>query len=168
MQVAKTNMDSAHILLAIDLGVRCGLALFEGTGRLLWYRSRNFGSAARMRKGIAGIIREAGPPSHVLLEGGGDLAEPWMREARHLGAETFSVAADVWRESLLLPRERNGTSIAKQQADGLARIVIEWSGAQRPTSLRHDAAEAILAGLWGVRKLGWLDEYPEELRRIHK
>jgi hypothetical protein len=47
----------------------------------------------------------------------------------------------------------------------LARRVIAWSEARRPTSLRHDAAEAILTGLWGVLEVGWLDSLPEELGR---
>jgi len=47
----------------------------------------------------------------------------------------------------------------------MARRVILWSGVQKPTSLRHDAAEAILAGLWGVIDVGWLESLPLELRR---
>ena len=46
----------------------------------------------------------------------------------------------------------------------LARRVIEWSNAPRPTSLRHDAAEAILIGLWGVLQAGQLPRLPTELR----
>ena len=46
----------------------------------------------------------------------------------------------------------------------LARQVIEWSGARRPTSLRHDAAEAILVGLWAVLQEGWLDHSPIPVR----
>ena len=158
--------EHGRSLLAIDLGVRFGLALYDGDGRLLSYRSHNFGSVARMRRGIPGILRNAGPPTHLLLEGGGELAEPWIKEADRLGMKTMSVAADRWRESLLFPRERNGAAMAKHQADGLARLLIEWSGAPRPTSLRHDAAEAILAGLWAVRELGWLAEYPHRLKRL--
>ena len=45
-----------------------------------------------------------------------------------------------------------------------ARRIIEWSGAPRPTSLRHDAAEAVLIGFWGVLEVGWLDAVPPELR----
>jgi hypothetical protein len=41
--------------------------------------------------------------------------------------------------------------------------VIEWSGAARPTSLRHDAAEAILIGLWGLLEAGWMGRLPDEL-----
>ena len=38
-------------------------------------------------------------------------------------------------------------------------------GAAHPTSLRHDAAEAILIGLWGVLEVGWLDE-PSEVAYV--
>jgi len=31
---------------------------------------------------------------------------------------------------------------------------------RRPTSLRHDAAEAVLIGLWGVVAVGLLPGYP--------
>ena len=54
---------------------------------------------------------------------------------------------------------------AKQTADELARRVINWSEAPRPTSLRHDAAEAILVGLWGALEVGWLERAPTEVRR---
>jgi hypothetical protein len=40
---------------------------------------------------------------------------------------------------------------------------VEWSDAPRPTSLRHDAAEAILIGLWGVIRVGWLTTVPTSL-----
>ena len=42
--------------------------------------------------------------------------------------------------------------------------MIEWSGAPRPTSLRHDAAEAILIGLWAALEAGWLADVPETVR----
>jgi hypothetical protein len=47
----------------------------------------------------------------------------------------------------------------------LARRVIDWSAAPRPTSLRHDAAEAILVGFWGALHVGLLAHVPPELRR---
>ncbi len=42
--------NGMQTLLAVDLGVRTGLALYGGDGRLLRYRSQNFGSAARLRQ----------------------------------------------------------------------------------------------------------------------
>ena len=66
---------------------------------------------------------------------------------------------------MLLPRERYDRMRLKEKAEALARTVIDWSDAPRPTSLRHDAAEAILIGLWGVLEVGWLEELPGALRR---
>lgn len=54
---------------------------------------------------------------------------------------------------------------AKKHAGELDLNVIIWSGAKKPTALRHDAAEAILIGLWGIIQMGWLQELPRELQR---
>jgi len=101
----------------------------------------------------------------LIVEGSGPLAEIWTREAERQQVAARQVRPEEWRETLLLPREQRTGIEAKQNADDLARRVIEWSGARRPTSLRHDAAEAILIGLWGVLKVGWLENLPAEVRR---
>lgn len=151
-------------LLAVDLGVRTGLALFGGDGRLRWYRSQNFGTRARLKRALPGLLAEVNP-KWVVLEGGGDLAALWTHAAETRGAAVLLVQAHDWRPRLLLPREQRNGEQAKAHADTMARRVIEWSGAARPTSLRHDAAEAILAGLWGMLEVGRLTALPEPLRR---
>lgn len=35
--------------------------------------------------------------------------------------------------------------------------------APKPTSLTHDAAEAIAVGLYGVLEIGWLPKLPREV-----
>ena len=148
-------------LLAVDLGLRTGLALFGGDGRLCWYRSQNLGNTARLRRAVPSLLRGDGaPPTHLLLEGSGQLAELWGRAAEKRGIEVRVISAETWRERLLYQRQQRSGKEAKRNADDLARRVIQWSGAPAPTSLRHDAAEAILAGLWGVLELGWLAELP--------
>lgn len=108
--------------------------------------------------GVMGLER-------VVVEGaGGGIAQPWLKESQRRGIALRQVNAGIWRERLLLPRDRRTGVAAKEQADVIARRVIAWSGATRPTSLRHDAAEAILIGLWGVLEAGWLAQLPEELR----
>ena len=47
----------------------------------------------------------------------------------------------------------------------MARAVITWSDLPAPTSLRHDAAEAILIGLYGVLEQGWLEDVPDAVAR---
>ena len=57
------------------------------------------------------------------------------------------------------------SGVAKRNAGELARRVIRGSGAAGPTSLRHDAAEAVLVGLWGVLQVGWLERLPRGFLR---
>lgn len=158
-----TGTDPAT-LLAVDLGVRTGMALYGGDGRLVWYRSKNYGSAAALRRGIQTLLNELPNLEHLVLEGGGNLAKIWLAETERRGLQVQQIAADTWRGELYYPREHRNSFIAKQTADLLARRVISWSDAPRPTSLRHDAAEAILIGLWGVIQLGWLPQLPAEIR----
>jgi hypothetical protein len=101
--------------------------------------------------------------SHLIVEGGGALARAWADEAARVGVDVSWVSAETWRSAFLYPREQRSGEVAKRTADELARRVIDWSGARRPTSLQHDAAEAILIGLWGVLELGWLPSLPAGL-----
>lgn len=152
-------------LLAVDLGLRTGLAGYGGDGRLLWYRSHNFGSAQRLKRGAAFLLDEHAALAWLYIEGGGALLLPWEREAQRRGIALRALSAERWRADLLYAREQRNGHQAKAQADTLARRVIAWSGAARPTSLRHDAAEAILLGLWAVVDCGLLPDYPRELRQ---
>ena len=156
-------VDSAltPMLLAVDLGLRAGFAWYNETGRLQSYRSTNFGSNARLKQGAYRMMQEHPELSWVVLEGDSNLAEAWMRHAKKQRAHSQCIAAETWRKKLLTPSQRRSGGDAKSAADDLARRVIEWSGAPRPTSLRHDAAEAICIGLWSVLSLGWLDERPD-------
>ncbi|WP_420455217.1 hypothetical protein [Rubrivirga sp.] len=130
------------------------------------YRSQNLGSKSRLRRAAGAVLADHREAERVVLEGGGDLAELWVRAAERAGRRARVIDAGVWRRTLLLPRERRHGTDAKAAADGLARAVIEWSGAPRPKGpLRHDAAEAIAVGLWGVLDAGWLDAVPEEVAR---
>jgi hypothetical protein len=158
----ETTMGS---LLAVDLGLRTGLALYGRSGRLLWYRSKNFGSKDRLRRGAGNVLGEIADLGWLVLEGDRALAELWEREAKGRSVSVRRASAEEWRGRMLLPREQSSGPRAKQSADELARKIIEWSGAPRPTSLRHDAAEAIVIGLWGVLHVGWLKRIPSEVRR---
>lgn len=110
------------------------------------------------------VLRDIDGLSEVVVEGGGTHADPWLREMERRRLRGVRVDAGIWREKLLLPRDRRSGVDAKEQADAVARRIIRWSDAPGPTSLRHDAAEAILIGLWGVLRVGWLDRVPHEVR----
>jgi hypothetical protein len=152
------------MLLAVDLGLRTGLALYGRDGRLRRYRSQNFGSRARLKRGATRVLREVEDLEWLVVEGDRTLGRIWGREAERRGARWLEVTPERWRAAILHPSERRSGASAKDAADTLARAVIGWSGAPRPTSLRHDAAEAVLIGLWGVVAVGWLDSVPRDLR----
>ena len=147
-------------LLAVDAGLRAGLALYGDDGRLRWYRSRNYGTRSRLKDAAYALVGSLEGLRCVAVEGGGDVAAPWRREAERRELAFLGVDAGAWRRELVLPRNRRSGGDAKEAADRLARRVIEWSGAPGPTSLRHDAAEAILVGLGAVLRVGWLEESP--------
>lgn len=156
---------SQRSLLAVDLGLKTGLALFTDAGRLAWYRSQNFGTTERLRRAVPAILDGTPGLSAIVIEGGGNLAVVWEREADRRGILTVKIGAEQWRQAFLFAREQRCGSDAKRHAGDAARKVIQWAGGARPTSLRHDAAEAIMAGLWGLVHLGWLDALPKELLR---
>lgn len=151
-------------LLAVDLGLRTGFALYDQDGRLSWYRSQNFGTKARLRRAARNILADQPDLMWLIIEGGGTLADAWLKEAARREILTQQISAEQWRADMLYPREQRNASTAKQSAHELARRVIDWSAAPRPTSLRHDAAEAILIGLWGAIQVGWLSEIPASIR----
>jgi hypothetical protein len=146
-------MTSDAVLLSIDLGLRCGWASFDREGRLVAYGSRHFGTRTTLRKAIPQILDDYPRLELLVVEGGGDLFVPWQKEANRRGIGVKQVMGEQWRRQILLPRQQASGRDAKAAADGAAREVIERSGAKRPTSLRHDAAEAILVGTWAATSL---------------
>lgn len=142
-------------LLALDLGLRLGFALYDGTGRLQRYGSRHFPSRGALKAAVFPMLQEVPRLDHLVAEGSRSLAHPWLKEAAKRGAATRLVAAETWRPHILLQREQRSGAVAKTHADRLAREIIREDGLSGPTSLNDDAAEAILLGLWAVRELGW-------------
>jgi hypothetical protein len=148
-------------LLAVDMGLRTGLAIFGPDGRLISYRSKHFGSLSELRRGVGTILKECPPLGWLWLEGGGDIATVWEKRCAHLGIDFRQVQAADWRKTLMLPRQQVNGEKAKKEAIEMAKRVIEWSGAPRPKGpLRHDAAEAILVGVHGALSVALLDEVP--------
>ncbi|RYF07522.1 MAG: hypothetical protein EOO40_08345 [Deltaproteobacteria bacterium] len=140
------------------------MALYGQDGRLRWYRSQHFGSVPQLRRAAARIIGETQNLNWILSEGDYSLAAIWERVAMKQNVRVQRVSAEVWRSDLLYQRERQSGVEAKKNAIALARRIIDWSDAPAPTALRHDAAEAILIGMWGVIQVGWLEALPEPLR----
>lgn len=151
------------LLLSVDTGLKTGLALYSRDG-LMWYRSQNYSSIKKLKSAVYGIFNDIPGISKLVIEGGGNIADVWIREAKRRKIVVLQISAETWRKEFLYSREQRTGKQAKKNAGILAKKIIEWSGAKRPTSLRHDAAEAILAGLWGMIKVGWLKEIPPKIK----
>jgi len=154
-------------LLAVDLGLKTGLALYGEDGKLNWYRSKNFGNTTSLKRAVYGIVREIPDLVMLIIEGGGNIAEIWENEAQKRGIAVRRITAEDWRKTILFSREQRTGAMAKERAARLADAVIAWSGLRRPTAPRHDAAEAILIGLWGVLETGWLEGLPQGSLPLH-
>lgn len=143
-------------LLAVDLGLRAGLAVYGDDGRLRWFRSVHFGNMTRFKRAVPSILESIPDLVLLVVEGDRHLADVWSKAGERVGVDMRAVNPETWRTAMMFPREMRTGALAKEHADALARRIIDWSTVRRPTSLRHDAAEAILIGMWGVMEMGWL------------
>ena len=155
-------------LLAVDLGQRTGLAVFDADAALLAYGTRRFGGRQQIKRGAARVVAERGPVAAVVVEGERQLAHWWTRAGERVGAQGRTVTPETWRGALLHPTERRDGPTAKAAADRLARTAVQVLGGPGVTSLRDDAAEAICIGLWALVELGWLQRLPPQLDRSRR
>ncbi len=140
-------------ILAVDLGVKTGLALFDKGGRLLWCRSHNLGNMTRLRRAVHNILKDLPSLICLVLEGGGAVGEVWKREAKRQGIKVIEVSAEEWRgEFFSFDMQKDGRT-AKKSALKLAGEIIKGSPSAYRKKLNHDTAEAVLIGLWAVRRL---------------
>ena len=157
------TVSSQH-LLAVDVGLHTGLALFDSEAQLLWYRSHHLASPTKLKRLASKLLRESPRPTQLFLEGSGQLAAIWQQEADKLAIHSVQIHAQQWRSQLFHDRQHRSGAQAKREAAGLARQVITQLGNKQPTSLRHDTAEAVLVGLYGLLQLGWLESWPPHSR----
>lgn len=154
-------LNQQDFLLAVDAGVRTGLALFDNSGRLHWYRSHNMGSVASLKKAAFRLAGTIPGLKYIGLEGGGQIALLWKKVADRQGIQFMVTDAVRWRQDLLYAREQRSGEVAKARAINMAIKFLKQNGtppAQIPTD---DAAEAILTGIWCCYKLGWLKQLPD-------
>ena len=112
------------VLLAVDLGLRTGLALYGRDGRLRWYRSHNFGTPTRLRRAVRRLLGSLPELAWLVLEGGGPLAEIWKREAARRRITVRQISAETWRQRFLYPRQQRTGVYAKANAVEMARRVV--------------------------------------------
>ena len=62
-------MRDPPTLLAVDLGLRTGLALYTYPGHLTWYRSHHIKKRGDLKRAIWGILKEIDRLDGLFLEG---------------------------------------------------------------------------------------------------
>lgn len=148
---------TTQTLLAIDAGITCGFAFFcLESHQLLRYRSHNYGNLVRLRRAAAAFLADEPTVRAIILEGGGTIADVWIKPARHRNIPIQCITAEQWRTETLLPRDQRRGYIAKKAAIASARTQINDHAAKRSKALRDDTAEAILVGEWALDQLSLL------------
>ncbi len=146
--------ETSSKLLAIDLGMKAGLAWFAEDGRLLRARSTHFPDRATLKRALPNIWREVPGVTQVVIEGGGELASLWRRSAERHQLSLTQICAEQWRAEVLTPRQRRNAQTAKAAACALAAEIARQDGCPPCQEFLDDAAEAIVFGKWFARQFG--------------
>ena len=143
----------ATVLLAVDLGMRAGLAWFDRSGRLIRARSTHFRDRATLKRALPGIWREVPGVTHLLVEGGGELADIWLKSASRQGFVTMKITAEQWRREVFSPSQLRNAQSAKAAARARAAEIARQDGCPPCREYLDDAAEAVVFGKWYSRKI---------------
>ena len=166
---------SHRMLLAVDLGLRTGVSMFDDSGRLLRYEYFHFDSAEKLQEMAEILLKEwelevntrvntveSGNMfklTHIAIEGADPpLAEAWRRASNGLMALLF-VKPEEWRGDLLTKEEMFSGESSKAASRRMAQQIIAEYGetnVQPCLDIQTDMAESLLLGLHVARRLGWV------------
>jgi Icc-related predicted phosphoesterase len=153
-------------LLAVDLGLRTGTAVFDRNGTVLAVDTWRFHDPESLDLGLKDILT-AHNITHVVIEGEDrKLFYIWRRAIEKFeGVQLARVVADDWRRMLLSKKEMRDARKAKSAAGLIAKQVLKDNEDLRDKKLSSDAAEALLVGRYAVRVLGWITSKEPPVKR---
>lgn len=184
LQKREKTENEQDMLLAVDLGLRCGASLFDDSGRLIRYEQLRFTDTKDLYTQAPLLIesweREANEDiltsttnqptkrkrlSYLAIEGGGELYDAWescLENESMMHMQLVSVRPEEWRAHLLLPKERESSRTCKEAARLLARQVVAQCGnmAKHEGKFKTDAAESVAMGYYMASHLGWIKRNP--------
>jgi len=168
--------DIQELLVAVDLGLKSGVALYSSDGILLRYEQFHFekDSLAETVKSLVENWESAANAiavthddeegtrlpyrvTHIALEGAnGYMLQAWSDARPDLSI--LRVPPEEWRADLLLEKERTSGSNAKAASRLIARQVVDDFGSmsKHEGKFPTDVAEAVCMGFYVGRKLGWM------------
>ena len=174
--------DNREMLMAVDLGLRSGISLFNNHGELVRYEQFHFSDELDLEDSAGRLLEqwehdvnkdtsnenEALKPwrvTHIAIEG----ADPGMRNAWSRVAQTreqelslLCISPEEWRAHLLTKKEKASGSSAKEAARLIARQVVADFGSMEvhKGKFKTDVAESVVMGVYVARKLGWVKREP--------
>lgn len=178
---AASEDSRGELLLAVDLGLRTGVSLFNDEGELLRFHNFQFESSEELQSAAFDLLyqweRDASKPgekssiSRIAIEGG----DPPLRKAWHRAARgerlILHVQPEEWREDLLSVKERQNGEFAKAASRHIARQIVNdygRDGLERDLGdgeVQTDMAESLVLGLHVARRLGWIESRDPAVRR---
>jgi len=176
----KVEEGVGQLLLAIDLGLRTGISLFNDRGELLRYDFIHLSDVDELYEHAARLMMEWEDAANADCEETGERwqitcialegAEPSHYEAWTEAAmdtdleipEIISIRPDEWRSEFLVSKEQISGKKAKEAARLIARQVVSDYGVmdEHVGRFKTDAAESIVMGLFVARRLGWVKREP--------
>lgn len=162
--LSQTRASKTKYLLAIDVGLSTGMALYNQDGRLCWCDSQKFENLAQMKRFAAKLIGETEKLDWILSEGDYNLAAIWERAAIKNGVRIQRVSGQVWCQQLLEMPYDDAVQQIDPHAFEFARKIMHYSEMSSPKNLDKHAIEAALIGMWGVLQMGWINKLPDVVR----
>jgi hypothetical protein len=174
-----TEHKSRSLLMAVDLGLRTGVCLFNSAGELLCYEYFHFESVSELQMGAKILLKEwendankntdiskdddRWQVSHVAIEGTDPpLAKAWKQAVHEIEQPiaVLFVKPEEWREDILTEEERSSGTCSKLASTQIALRVISRYGRKTSDVLecQTDVAESILLGLYMSCRLGWIND----------
>lgn len=170
------EQQSRQLLIAVDLGLRTGVSMFDDTGRLVRYENFHLDSVDHLRDTAKALLDEweldmnrhantlnneqkMFKVTHVAIEGSDPpLADAW-RQACNGQRSLLFVKPEEWRGDLLTKEEIISGESSKAASRRMAeQIVAEYGASNTKNDCRDfqtDMAESILLGLHVTRRLSW-------------
>mmetsp|Transcript_5162 Transcript_5162/g.6316 ORF Transcript_5162/g.6316 Transcript_5162/m.6316 type:complete len:341 (+) Transcript_5162:91-1113(+) len=173
------NKDQQELLLAVDLGLRCGASLFDDSGQLLRYEQLHFSDPEDLYAQAPNLLdswvkdlnsgenndTKEKVLSYLAIEGGGELFDAWetsldSEDKRNI--QLVSVRPEEWRAHLLSPKERTNSRSCKEAARLIARQIVAQHGnmPKHEGKFKTDAAESVSMGFYMATRLGWIRKDP--------
>ncbi len=175
--------DEQELVLAVDLGLKCGASLFDDKGNLLRYEQLRFQDPEDLYKQAPSLIKswerksndqdlqgmeslvKKRVISYLAVEGGGELLDAWESALEiddNKEIQLVSVRPEEWRSRLLLPKERESSRSCKEAARQIARQIVSNFGTMdsHQGKFKTDAAESVAVGYYFANTLGWVHREP--------